>query len=69
MGVAGWNISLLVRTAPAVWWGRLGTLLGPEKTPVVVFLGAIPGRAGLTRMFFRGGGGGLLGCGCVLSVA
>ena len=41
VGVAGWNISLLVRTVPAVWWGRLGTLLGPEETPVSVgvFLG------------------------------
>jgi hypothetical protein len=34
VGVAGWNISLLVRTASALCGGGgLGTLLGPEETP------------------------------------
>ena len=37
-GVAGWNIALKVRSAREC---ELGTLLGPEETPVWCFLVAI----------------------------
>ena len=33
VGVAGWNIALLVRTCACGDAGGLGTLLGPEETP------------------------------------
>ena len=75
MGVAGWNTSAACSNVPAADGGgrELGTLLGPEETPVVGFSWCRfwPGR--LTRGFLlvgflRGGGCGL-GCGCVLSVA
>jgi hypothetical protein len=34
-----------------VVWARLGTLLGPEETPVGVVLGSIPGSVVLTHGF------------------
>ena len=70
----GWveHISLLVRTASHLCGGGgLGTLLGPEETPVRVcswcdHFGSVRSNAGVG---VRGGCGGGLGCGCVLSVA
>ena len=75
VGVAGWNTSAAwfehVRSVVA---GVLGTLLGPEETPVVgVFSGAAPGSAVLTRRCVVCRVGVVVvwgsGCGCVLSVA
>ena len=77
VGVAGWNTS-------AAWFraykSRLGTLLGPEETPVGVFL--VPLLAGWSNALRCPVCGVLpclwgvgvvaavvLGCGCVLSVA
>jgi hypothetical protein len=64
VGVAGWNISLLVRTLR-----RLGTLLGPEETPVGVVLWYRSWFGCLTHGCLCGGVVVDVGCGCVLSVA
>jgi hypothetical protein len=74
VGVAGWNISLLVRTVPVLTGAGLGTLLGPEETPACgwgfSWNHSWPGRPN-ARVFvvLCGGGCWWLGCGCVLSVA
>jgi hypothetical protein len=59
VGVAGWNASAACPNVLVVMagcsgcddWVELGTLLGPEETPVGVVLGAIPGSGCLTRGF------------------
>ena len=77
VGVAGWNTSAagpnVYVSACVLMCGKARTLLGPEETPVGVFLVpllVLVSNAGASRGWgvVRGGAGGS-GCGCVLSVA